>query len=173
MLVAAALAAAGCSGEPDARPDLQPAVLPVIDRHLEENPDFRGMLADRDSTWFCSEHVIEIREQPGKLLVGLMATCDEYVELDGALGAGSGYRGPKLVTVRDEDGSYAVESVQSAEDGDGYRASVDRMFTEEGAGAVLDHESHELENNTVAAKIAFGLPPDAPVVPGQLAEGQR
>lgn len=167
LLVVLGLAAAGCSDDLQVRPELHQSVRPVIERYLEGHPDFPGALADQSSKWFCSEHIIEIRERGDDLLVGLVANCDEYVELDRALGAGSGYRGPKLVTLTPENGGYTVTNVESARDGDAYRASVEAMFTEAGVRAVFDRESHELENTAAAAKAAFGLDPDAPVIPGR------
>ncbi len=161
------VAVAGCSDEPDPKPELHQRVLPVVERYLEEHPDFDGVLADRSSSWFCSEHIIEIRERGDQLLVGLVANCDEYVALDGALGAGSGYRGPKLVTLDVDDEVYTVASVESAKDGAAHRESVEAMFTPAGVRAVFDRDSHELENTAAAAKAAFGLAPDAPVIPGR------
>lgn len=162
-----AICATGCSDEPEVRPELHQAVRPVIEQHLQGNPDFKGELADRSSSWFCSEHIIEIRERGDELLVGLVANCDEYVALDGALGAGSGYRGPKLVTLAAANGSYTVTKVESAKEGSAYRASIEAMFTPAGVQAVFDRRAHELKNTAAAAKAAFGLAPDAPVIPGR------
>ena len=157
----------GCSEEADPRPELHQRILPVIERHIEEHPDFDGVLAERSSSWFCSEHIVEIRERGDQLLVGLVVNCDEYIALDGALGAGSGYRGPKLVTLDVDDDVYTVASVESAKDGAAHWASVEAMFTPAGVRAVFDRESHELENTAASAKAAFGLAPDAPVIPGR------
>lgn len=161
------LLAVGCSEDLQVRPELHQSVLPAIERHLQDNPDLRGSLADRSSRWFCSEHIIEIRERGDELLVGLVAHCDEYVELDGALGAGSGYRGAKLVTLAKENGGYVVTAVESAKDGDQHRASIEAMFTPAGVEAVFDRRSHNLDNTAAEAKAAFGLEPDAPVIPGR------
>jgi hypothetical protein len=124
-------------------------VLPVIDAHLQ------------GGKWFCTERVIEIRQQDDELRVGLDTSCQEYFRSGNTLVAASGQSSPKLVTLAGGPDRYEVRRVQSPLDGAGYSDSVRRMFS--AAGYTEVRRSVALPDPAVEARQEFGLPPDAPV----------
>lgn len=181
--IAMLMLAAGAVGqrllrEPDA-PTVDSAmraeVLPVLDRHLETRPlglDRTSLLATQaprlHPRWFCSEHVLEARPQPDRLLVGVDAICSEFARDADRLVAGTGFRAPLLVTLARRRGGLMVVGVEAPRDGS-FATDVNRMLSPAGRRAYWRHQGSVWPDEpepAIAARAAFRLPAATPA--GQL-----
>ncbi|HET9141790.1 hypothetical protein [Actinophytocola sp.] len=176
-VLGAALAGLGVSGwlvierysAPEVDAGLARAVLPLIDQELERGP-WTGLLTsarpESGPRWFCAQRVVETGRDGAELRVGLLAHCVEYGRADGALIGGSGEQCAKLVVLTGGSGRWTVTRIESSPDGHaaaGWErehfspAAVRRLHDWLGASPDLS------EDVTAQARLAFGLPPDAPV----------
>ena len=160
---------------PTVDPAMRAEVLPVLDRHLETYPlglDRTSLLATQTPRlhprWFCSEHVLEARPRPDRLLVGVDATCSEFARDGDRLVAGTGFRAPLLVTLARRNGGLMVVGVEAPRDGS-FATDINRMLSPAGRRAYWRHEGAVWPDEpepAVAARAAFWLPAATPA--GQL-----
>jgi hypothetical protein len=159
--------------EPPMDDALLASVRPAIHEQLPHAREVSGggMLTgggrDPSARWFCAEEPIEIRRQDNAIRVGMIAHCAEYALRDGALVTGTGTSGAMVVTVTGAPGAYRLATVRWASDGAAHEASIRAMFTSAGAREALAAEGRGGPPDAAdTARRHFGLPPNAPVLPG-------
>ena len=175
VLVAGVVAAAAVSRNAH-RPHLGAAAraaVPAIDAYLPTRAagTWDGPLAQRrpgQARWYCRADPIESRRTPdGRLRVGVMAQCGEYLRDGDRLTVDAVYASPLVVVLRPRGATYVP--VRAAHPGDGTRFtwSVRQMFTADGARAALRAATDgDFPDPAPAARRGFGLPADAPIVQG-------
>ncbi|MEV7804593.1 hypothetical protein AB0O28_16755 [Microbispora sp. NPDC088329] len=116
---------------------------------------------------FCEEDLIEVRRKDARLLVGLVARCEELARSGDKLVSGTGYGVPLLLTMESVNGRFAVRHVDEPADGAEYASSTRALFSPEGAPRAIElaGAGWDMENSIYPeARRTFGLPPDARVV---------
>ncbi|MBG0814157.1 hypothetical protein [Planomonospora sp. ID82291] len=148
------------------------ALLGAADRFLETDPGRVGgyvLAVDRPDLAprvFYHEEFVEVRRKGPRLLLGIVAACEELARSGSLLIGGSGYRTSLLLTVEPVGGRFAVRRAEEPLDGDLNRPSVLAMFSPEGAPRALELEATGSDMHDALeeeARRAFALPPDTAV----------
>ncbi|WP_433412237.1 hypothetical protein ACQP1V_24980 [Microtetraspora malaysiensis] len=149
------------------------ALMEAADHFLETDPARnKGSFLATDKPalhprMFCHEDLIEVRRKDPRLLVGLMAWCEELARSGDKLVAGSGYGVPLLLTMQSVNGRFTVQHVDEPGDGDANIPTIRAMFSPEGAPRAIElaGAGSDMEKGIrQEARRTFGLPPDAKVV---------
>lgn len=130
-----------------------------------------GPLAERhpgQARWFCRADPIESRRSPdGRLWVGVLAQCGEYLRTGDRLTIDAGYASPLVVLLRPRGSVDVPVKAYHPSDGTRFAWSLRQMFTPAGAHAALRGAADgDFPDPAPAARRAFGLPARAPVVQG-------
>jgi hypothetical protein len=147
--------------EPELDEDLWRAVNPVVHADLPTNPKLTWL----GGRWFCAERAVETQRDGDAVRVGLIATCEAYIQRDGALTRGGRFAGALVVTLTSGPDGYRVRDVEVPLDGAGNDASLRRMFSAAGYEEVRSSTGRARPDPAPEARAAFGLPADAPVLP--------
>ncbi|TYB56364.1 hypothetical protein FXF51_43835 [Nonomuraea sp. PA05] len=143
------------------------ALMAAADRFLETDPrrNAHNVLAEEmpelGPRTFCREEFVEVRRKDPRLLLGIVAACEEYARHGGVLVTGSGFRAPLLLTVEPAGKGFVVRAVEEPLDGDMNWPSVRTMFSPGGAPRALDLQAEgsylhrAIEED---ARRAWGLP---------------
>lgn len=176
LVLAAVVVVAAAVSRNAHRPHLDAAArrsMPAIEAYLPTRAagTWDGPLAERhpgQARWFCRADPVESRRDPdGRLRVGVLAQCAEYLRTGDRLTIDAGYASPLVVLLQPQGNGFVP--VHSAHPGDGTRFawSVRQMFTADGARAVLRKTTDgDFPDPGPAARRAFGLPARAQIVQG-------
>lgn len=148
------------------------ATVPAIEAYLPTRAagTWAGPLAERrpgTARWYCSATPIESRYADGRLRVGIIAGCAEYLRQDGHLVTDASYASPLVIGLQRSGSRWVPVHVQHPGDGTRFAWSVRRMFTQNGARAALRASTDgRFPDPAPAARHGFALPPNAPIVQG-------
>lgn len=157
------------------RPHLDAAArraVPAIESYLTTRAagTWDGPVAKRNpgrAGWFCRADPVESRQAGGRLRVGVLAQCGEYLRRGGRLVIDAGYASPLVVAMVPQGSGYAPVHVAHPWDGTRFAWSVRQMFTADGARTALRRSTDgDFPEPAPAARRRFGLPAGAPIVQG-------
>ncbi|HEY3686446.1 MAG TPA: hypothetical protein VGL93_25655 [Streptosporangiaceae bacterium] len=157
------------------RPHLDAAArrtVPAIEAYLPTAAAgaWAGPLAERRpgaARWYCAVTPIESRYAAGRLHVGIVAECAEYLRDGDHLVTDAGYASPLVIGLQRGGAGWTPVHVQHPGDGTRFAWSVNRMFTADGARVAMRASTNGVfPDPAPAARKAFGLPPRAPIVQG-------
>jgi hypothetical protein len=166
LLAAVPVAVILLTDEPELEFDenLWHAVTPAVHANLPTNPKVVWAVSPGER-WFCAEKAIETRRDGSDVRVGLIVTCEAYSQRDNTLVRSSGHAAPMVVTLTSGPSGYQVRDVEVPADGAGHDVSVRRMFSSAGYEKIQDSGHRVGPDPAPEARVAFGLPADAPVYP--------
>lgn len=175
MIVAGAVVAVAMS-RTGPRPHLDVAArrsIPAIETYLPTRAagTWAGPLAARQpgrARWFCrADPVDSQRDSSGRLRVGVLAQCGEYLRTGDRLTIDAGYASPMLVLLAPQGAGYRPVQVFHPADGTRFAWSLRQMFTPAGARAALRGATDgDFPDPAPDARRGFGLPARAPIVQG-------
>lgn len=146
-----------------------PAIEAYLPTHAAGTWD--GPLAQRhpgQARWFCRADPIESRRSSdGRLWVGVLAQCGEYLRTGERLTIDAGYASPLVVVLRPQGSVDVPIQAYHPSDGGRFAWSLRQMFTPAGARTALRGTADgDFPDPAPAARRAFGLPAQAPIVQG-------
>jgi hypothetical protein len=129
-----------------------------------------GTLAEKRpgaARWFCGVTPIESRYIQGRLRVGIVAQCAEYLRDGDHLVTDAGYATPLVIALQRSGTGWVPVHIQHPGDGTRFAWSVTRMFTPDGARVAMRASTNGVFPDPAPdARTAFGLPANASIVQG-------